>query len=479
MQFKGFIGPAYNLPTYPLDCQRCVNLYPEPDELMTGRDNSIGALVSRPGLRKIGTLPTGPVRGIYTLPSTGQTYAVSGNVLYALSSSWTYTAIGKLSTNAGVVSMADNGFQLMLVDGFYGYVVNIANNNFQQVASNAFPGANQVIYQNGYFIFNKPGTGQFFLSGLLDGMSYNALDYATAEGSPDNLVALMPFRDQLVLFGSQTIEVWYNSGDPSFPYSRVPGGYIEHGCAAPLTPAKSGDTIMWLGNDEYGNGIVYHSVGFQPQRVSNYGVESALQSYSTISDAVGFFYQDRGHLFYVLTFPSAGATWVYDASLNVWHERSSYLKAGGFGRWRANCHTFSQNLHVVGDYEDGRLYALDYAVFTDDGQPIPRLRRSPHVSASMNRVLHRGLELDCIKGVGTDGTALGQVPQVMLRWSDDGGASWSSERWQSLGRLGQTRARVRWLRLGNSRNRVYEVRVTDPVNVAFVQAELDVEPCAS
>lgn len=479
MRLQGFIGPAYQLSTIPLDCQRCVNLYPEPDELTTGKDGSIGALVSRPGLTKVATAPLPGIRAAYRVSSNGQLYIVAGLTLYSVSSNWTLTPVGNLQTRVGAVSMADNGQQLMIVDGANGYILGLANSSFTQITSPNFYGSNVVVFLNGYFVLVKPGTGQFYWSALYDGTSYDALDFATAESSPDLAVTLMPFKNQLMVLGGQTAQPFYNAGDPLSAFSAIPGATIEHGCAAPLSVAKTGDIILWLGLDDYGNGVVWKAAGYLCQKASNYGLELAIQGYGDISDATAFVYQQRGHTFYVLNFTKANATWVLDVELGVWHERSSVGKDGTLGRWRANCHSYANGQHVVGDFEDGRLYILDFSNFTDDGQAITRMRRSPHVSANLKRMIHSKAQLDCRVGVGTDGTTLGQQPTAMLRYSDDGGFTWSNEKWKSLGRIGNGLARVKWERLGFSRNRVYEVKVTDPVDVALIGMDLDLIPCGS
>lgn len=478
MRIPGAIGPAYKLTNYPLDCQRCVNLYPEPDEMQTGKDGSIGSLIRTPGLTRKVTLPLGEVRGLYTVSFNGTVYAVGGNTLYKVDSSYAVTALGTLRTNTGAVSMSDNGQQLIIVDGVSGYILNLNNSQFIEITSGSFYSSNRIAFQDGYFILAKPGTGKFYLSNTYDGLTYNGLNFATAEGSPDLLVSILAFKNELILFGSQTIEVWYDTGNLSFPYTRIPGGLIEHGCAAPLSVSKSGDVILWLGQDEYGNGVVYKSIGMQPARASNYGVEDAIQKYSSISDATSFVYQDRGHTFYVLSFPTANATWVLDVDLGVWHERSS-LVSGAQGRWRANCHTFGYGVHLVGDFSDGRIYALDSTNFTDDGATLRWLRSFPHISTNLKRASHFKFQIDALLGQGTDGTALGQNPTVMMRYSDDGGASWSGEKWRPLGRLGHRKARVLWRRLGSSRDRVYEISGSDPVDVALIGADLDLIGMAS
>lgn len=225
--------------------------------------------------------------------------------------------------------------------------------------------------------------------------------------------------------------------------------------------------------------MVYKAVGYQAARASNYGVELAIQSYSTISDATGFMFQMNGHTFYVLSFPSADTTWVLDVGMGQWVEWQSAKADGTLGAWRGASHVFAFGKHLVGDFEDGRIYSVSYAAKTDDGKPIMRRRRIPPVSNNLKRMIHSKFQLDCRTGTGTDGMDQGQQPTICLRYSDDGGISWSSEKWVPLGRIGQTQARAIWRQLGQSRNRVYEVTVTDPVDLAIIGADLDAIPCGS
>ena len=478
MRLPGFIGPAYTVSTVPLDCQRTVNLYLEPDELQTGKDGSVGALVSRPGLTELLTLPLGTIRGMWRVSSTGQVFAVSGAGLYEITSSWTATLVGSLDTDTGQVSMSDNGVQLIVVDGIFGYIVSMANGAFTKITDPAFYSSSKVVFMDGYFILVRPDSDQVYQSASYDGLIYDALDFTTAEYSPDKSVTTLPYRSHLVVFGERTAQFFVDSGNAAFAFTPLQGAVIEHGCAAPLSVAKDGDTIVWLGQDEYGNGVVYKAVGYQAGRISNYGVELAIQSYGTISDASAFMFQQRGHTFYALSFPSAGTTWVLDVGLGTWVEWKSANTDGSLGRWRANCHLFAFGEHLVGDYEDGRIYKTDFSNYTDDGAVLTRQRRSPHVSANLKRLLHGKFQIDARLGVGTN-DGQGQQPTICLRYSDDGGLSWSSEKWESLGMIGQGLVRAIWRRLGFSRNRVYEVTVTDPVEVSLIGADLDATPCAS
>lgn len=478
MRIPGAVGPSYTLSTVTLDCQKTINAYPEPDELGTGKDGSIGALVSRPGLTKRLTLPQSPIRGLWRVSSTGQVFAVAGNALYEIASDWTYTKRGSLTTTTGNISMSDNGVELIVVDGVYGYILTLLNNIFQPITAEAFYSSYKVVFIDGYFVLVRPGSDQVYQSGLYDGLSYGALDFTTAEYSPDKTVTTLPYRSQLAVFGERTTQFFVDSGNAAFAFTPIQGGTLEHGCAAPLSVAKDGDNLLWLGQDEYGNGVVYKAVGYQAGRASNYGVELAIQGYGVISDASAFMFQMRGHVFYVLSFTDADTTWVLDVQMGQWVEWRSAKTDGSLGRWRPNCHVFAFGEHLVGDFEDGRVYSIDFANSTDDGKPRTWQRRFPHVSANLKRMVHNKFQCDFLMGTGTN-AGQGQQPTIMMRYSDDGGRSWSSEKWTQLGMIGQGLARAIWRQLGVSRNRVYEVTVTDPVDVAFIGADLDATPCAS
>lgn len=477
MRFQGFIGPSYTLGSLNVDCQRCINLYPEINETGRGKENEVASLVGTPGLSLLlTTAAAGPIRGTHAA-SNGQAFVVSANKLYRISSAWVATELGTLSSTTGPVSMADNGTYLMIVDGDFGYTWNINTSTFATISDPDFPGADQVTYQDGYFIFNWPATGKFMITDL-NGVGVDALDFATAEGAPDDLVGLISDHRDLWLFGSTSVEVFFNSGNADFPFERVQGAYIEHGCAAAFSIAKMNNSVYWLGKDSEGHGIVYTAQGYQPQRISTHAVEQAIQSYGDISDASAYTYQDGGHFFYVLNFSSANTTWVFDSSTNLWHERA-YFTNGQFERHRADNHMFAHNKHVVGDYQNGKIYELSKTTYSDNGAAIVRRRVSPHVSADMDRVFYKQFQLDIETGVGIDGSGQGDDPQAILEFSDDGGHSWSNEKWTGFGAIGNRKSRAIWRRLGQARDRVFRVTITDPVKVTLIGADLELDRGAS
>lgn len=473
MRFPGFIGPSYTLQSVNVDCQRCVNLFPEVNALGTGKEHEVAALVPTPGLRLLLTLTDSPMRGMWNA-SNGTLFVVAGATLYSVSSSWVATSIGTLNTSTGPVSISDNGLHVMLVDGSYGYTWTIASSTFAVITDPDFYAADQVTFQDGYFILNKKNSNQFFISGL-NGITFAALDISTAEGKPDSVVGVLSANQNLIVFGSQSIEVYYDSGD-TFPFSRIQGAVVDVGCSAPFSVAKLQNSVYWLGGDETGSGIVYKTNGYQPVRISTPAIESVIRGLTSaqVASATAYTYQQGGHLFYCLNLPGTLSTWVFDASTELWHERA-YLNLWSLERHRAECQAVAYGYNVVGDYQTGKVYALDPSTLTDNGTSIARVRSSPHFSQGMLNIRHNKFQLDMETGVGTSGTGQGVDPKVMLRWSDDGGHSWSNEYWVDSGKVGKTKTRVIWRRLGASRDRVYEVRITDPVKTVLIGAEIDVE----
>jgi hypothetical protein len=473
-RFPGFIGPSYQLQSVNADCQRAVNLFPEINALGTGKAGEVASLVPTPGLRLKLTLPEGPVRGLWRT-STNVLFAVGGSKLYQVSSAWVATERGSLGTSEGPVSMADNGIHVLVADGLSAYAWNMNSSSFSTIADVGFESPDMVGFLDGYFIVNRTGTAQFAISGLYD-ITFDVLDAASAEGSPDVLVGLICNSQNLFLLGSQSIEPFYNSGDADFPLVRIQGAVIAVGCSAAFSIARLGGEVYWLGGDENGQGIVYKMSGYQPERISTPAIEEVIRGLDQeeIADARAWVYQQGGHLFYCLNLPGSDTTWCYDASTGLWHERQ-YQTNWGPARHRADCHAVAYGLNVVGDYESGKVYQLDPDYRYDDTTPIVRKRVAPHFSKNGKNLFHNRLELDMETGVGIDGTGQGSDPKVMLRYSDDGGHTWSNERQASIGKIGKKKTRVFWNRLGESRDRVYEVSISDPVKTVLLGAEIEFE----
>lgn len=467
-----FVGSSAKARSTNVQDVRALNLYAEIEETQRGR--SLLSLYGTPGLSLFATLPTGPVRGMYT-NSDGRVFAVGGTGVYEVYADGSTPLLGSLLTHTGPVSMVDNGFQLAIVDGPYGYSVDLASNVVTQIISDSFYGADRVTFLDGYFVFNKPNTQQFYISGLND-ITFSGLDFASSQGYADWLVTLIADHRELWLFGMTTTEVWYNVGAVTFPFAPVQGAFLETGCIAPQSIAKLDNSIFWLDGDERGYGLIWRNNGYQPVRVSTHAVEFALSQYPSLSDAVAYTYEQEGHIFYVLNFPSAGKTWAYDVATQLWHERAYRdTTTGILGQDRAICHAFAYNLHLVGDYRNGNVYALNLDDYTHNGAVIRRELIFPAIFGAENEFLYHNLfQVIMETGIGLDGGVIpGSMPQAMLSWSNDGGHSWSNEHWKSAGKIGETTYRVIWRRLGRARARYYKWAFSDPCKMALQLAQID------
>lgn len=467
-----FVGPAYRARSMNINAQRCVNFYLEaggPD----GRARA--ALIGTPGLVRKLVLPNAPCEVRAAEVFKGELWVVGGNKLYSISKTWVATERGTLDTSAGNVSIQANNSQLMMVDGVSGYIWDKPDATFSRITDPEFPaGARSVSYIDSYFVAETPDTEQFSISALGNGRDWDGTDFTSAEGAPDNIVAHLTDHRQLWVLGESTIQIYENTGNASFPLEASGTAFIEVGCVAPASAKRFDNSVVWLGQDENGQGIVWRAANYNPARMSDHGLEFAMQSYARIDDARAFTYQQDGHTFYVLTFPSADATWVYDAATGTWAERAWLDSSTGMlHRHRANCHAAFNGQNIVGDWENGILYALDLNTFTDDGAAIMSLRAAPTLADEQAFLFYGSLQVDVEAGVGLP-TGQGEDPKMMLRHSDDGGHTWSNRREAPMGRIGKYGARAKWNRLGRGRNRVFEISITDPVKRVVLGAYADV-----
>lgn len=486
----GFVGPAYEAANPRQDSQKLINWFVEVDRNPQAK-TALG-LLGVPGLIDLGqSTYTGEVRVGWVLPGGTSAIVVVGNKALRMVVStppsattrptFSWTLIGTLATSTGQVKIRDNGAShiVAIVDGTYLYSYNTSSGAFTQSTDAAWLGSGVVAEIDGWFIFAQPGTQKFFTSPLYwNGTSaFDASYYALKDNYHDNLVTLIEQNRELWLIGEESTEVWYNAGGQYFPFSRLQGTTQQIGCAAAQSVARHGAGLIWLARSERGESTVVMTQGYQVTPISNPALSYALNQYPVISDAFGYTYIEEGHEFYCLTFPGADVTWVYDLTTGMWHQRASFdSTAGVFHRQRANCLFNFQGMHIAGDYTTGQLYWQTRTAFDDAGQPLVCVRRAPHLwdGSDRNRIRHNRLQIEFSAGKARS-TGQGSDPQAMLRWSNDGAQTFGNEHWASIGKIGETQNRCIWRRLGLARDRVYEVRFSDPVNRDIVGASLIAE----
>jgi hypothetical protein len=338
-----------------------------------------------------------------------------------------------------------------------------------------FEGGGTVDITDNYFVYNKPNSQLWAASDLLSPIT-DPLSFASKDGSPDDLVSIIVDRREVYLLGEMSSEVWINSGAVPFPFTRIPGTSTQQGIAAQYSMSRMGNSFAYVSKNNRGEAMIVRMNGYFPERISTHAVETTLVN-QNVSDAIAWTYQLEGHEVYVVTFPSIGdngITWAYDQTTSLWHKWLYRNNQNEFERHRGNCCAFFNQQVLVGDYENGKIYQLSRNFYTDDGQPIRRIRRAPHITTDLQRQYFHELQIQFQPGVGLS-TGQGEDPQAMLRWSNDGGSTWSNEYWTTIGKQGKYLNRAIWRRLGFSRDKVFEVSISDPVKAVIISANLKAE----
>jgi hypothetical protein len=465
-----FVGASATARSLNANAERSVNCFLEMDN---GNPRAPIALYGTPGMVLRATLGTAPVRGALVCGSYA--YWVAGNTVYRMDTAYAVTTLGTIGTSSGRVGLAQNGAEVLIVDGAAGWIA--TSSALTQITDVDFPaGVTKAACQDGYFLVNGDGTGRTYWNETPNtGSAWNGLDFGTAEGSPDASVGILSDHRELWIFGTQSAEIWVNTGDADALFQRSGNTFIEQGTVSGDTAQAMNNTVYWLGKGRDGQGIVFRAEGYQPRRISTHALEHAILGYSTIADAFAFCFQMAGHSFYALSFPTADTTWLYDAATEQWVEWLWRDPAdSALHRHRANCAVFFNGQHLVGDWETGEVYGLDLDTYTDAGDPIKRIRATQTTIAA-KRLFFGQLTVDMETGVGLT-SGQGSAPLLMLRYSSDGGHTWSNEKTASIGAIGNYGARVRFGPSGSARGgRVWEISCTDPVRFAVFGADVDVE----
>jgi len=496
--YANFIGPSYQTASQFVDSERASNLIIE-----AGQGNTRSKLFyyARPGL-KLATPLNASIPQVTALYTTGSntTYATQANGLYQLSNggaSLSSRLLGNLAAASyDRLSLSSSQTQLLIAQGGSGYIWN--GTTIQQITSaggNGWLGASSVTQILGFFVILGIGANanRIYSSALLDGLTYPAANYALIN-SPDPPVAIITDQRQLLwVFCQRHVEVYgFNAALTAFPFSSISGAQMQVGLLARLSLVSMDNTLFWLGCDDRGIGGIYRANGFTPQKVSTPAVDDAISSYarangfSQLQNAEAYCYRDGGHEYYVITFPlndqSLGQTWCYDASTDMWTERSYWnapLLIEQAHRARVHTYNAAWNMHLVGDYASGNIYEQNSAFYDDfqstGGQFIRRLRTAPVILATGKRMFFKSFQLDMQVG---DAANYLTAPSISLSYSDDGGRTYKSERTISTGKIGEYQTRVRDNQLGSGYQRNYRVIQTDPVQTAWTAAWLEMSAAA-
>lgn len=463
---KGFIGGFYSGANPVTAHETCINWFPSAVE--TPHAAVPVELLPTPGVRVFGTATVAGGRAAWA--GDGRCFVIFGGTLFEVDAVGTLTSRGSVvsDTNPATISTnGDGGNQLLITSGGNAYCYDLTTDTLTLVVTG---GCLQGGVVDGYGVVFGPGLIR--ISGLFDLTSWDPLQFAQRSIGSDLWQAMLvdPYG-YITLLGSKTGESWTNTGAFPFPFAPDRSGLIEEGIAAPFSVKQAGKHKVWLSTNANGGYQVIAAQGFTARRISHHALERAIAGYATVADAVADTYEQEGHAFYLLTFPTAGVTWCYDFATGAWHQRGTWI-TGAYTYWRPLFHCFAFGRHLAVDKDGTSVYELTDAVATDaGGGPIVRERTAPAVTAETGRVFFDRLEIHCQAGVGlATGAAEDVDPRLILQVSNDYGRTFGVERTASVGRTGEYTRRCAWWGLGSGQGRVYRVRASAAVPWRLVAA---------
>jgi hypothetical protein len=455
------VGPSNNVDRFN-DPQRSINLFPRKVE--REGEKSHWRLVSAPGLASFASVGHTPIRGRYVY--NGRLFVVAGAYVLEVYANGTTRQWGTVPSLTGRVYMAELLHVIVIGDGTGFYGLDLDAGTLTKITQ--APIGAVCISFNQTILYQERGSGRVHYSDLNDAFSVPDLNFFTAENRPDDLVTMLATEDQIWLLGQDSTEVFYDTGDADTRFVRVPGSAVFNGCAAAETAVHTDNSIIWVGTNDDGAALVLRNSGFNHVIVSTRSVEKFLKDATGLS---AYSYQEDGSTFYVLN--ADQGTWALDVSTQEWAERAWLNQnTGQLERARAELHAFVFGKHLVTDYATDAIYEQSTDIFDNAGVPLVRRRvfRGPYANGAP--VICDQLFIDMETGVGLDGTGQGTDPVCMLRYSDDGGEDWSNEIHRAIGKIGKRKDQVIFNGLGLSRNRVFELSVSDPVPVTLIGAQV-------
>ena len=462
-----FATQSYKIDSKPVSAQRVLNAYAESEPADAKKQVVV---FGDPGVSTFCTCGSGPIRAMHEL--NNKVYVVSGQFLYSFDQFGNTALLGAGISGSNPLnsSIDDNGTQLSVVNGSSGWIYNQSSLAFSQIVDPNFNAANTVVAIDGYFLYDWATTAKFFSSNLFDGTTYQALMFATAEATPGSLVlGVHNAYGNLAIIGQKTIEFWQDTGSVNFPWQRINGATVERGTIGSQAWAEEDNGHFFVGDD-----LIFYRIagaGGAIQRLSTHAIEKEWQTYSTTSDVFCFAENFGGHKFINVVYPTVSKSWRFDIAnaASPWTERSSYDPSGLEVRRRVNCAIRAFGKTFVGDSLSGQIGVLDPTVFTEFGQPMILEMISPPIDGNGLIGFMPEFQLDIEQAVGL-ASGQGSNPQIMMSYSDDGGRTWSSERWVTMGAIGNYLYRARWTELGSFYQRVIKIRITDPVKRVILSA---------
>lgn len=482
----GFCGGTYVSESPNIDPEEAINVFCERSE-SAGAKTPI-ALLLVPGKRVGWQIPEAQVYSEYTV--NGRSF-VAGARLWELIADGTTIDHGSLGASpARPTQMTSNENQLLAANNGNLYTLDLTAPLAVVVAVNMmqFNGpVSQIDFCDGFGIATIQDSHTFQVSNLEDFTTWDGLNISTISYFPDNITSFKVDHRELWFFSFKKTIAYNNAGAGFPPFIPIQGAYMEFGAfgGATFCTCQADNTLVWIDQDERGALVARKAVGYDEQRISTHAVEYAWQQYvpSTLGNLIAFTYQESGHTFWQINFPDI--SWVYDFSTKLWHKRGLYdTVSGSYGPDRAQCHTYNFGVHLVGDRATGNIYKQSVAYLRDNESPIRWLRRSPIVAKNNAWISYSAIELDIETGQAPevplfDGDGVLRPAQVVLRFSDNAGKTYSNESVLSVGFAGQYGVRVRRTQLGQARKRVFEWSGSDPISTRIADCYIEATPSPS
>ena len=487
-----FCGPTYMGNTSFLG-DRCINFIPE-----VNPENAKGqiTLLGTPGTTLWKNCPHSPIRGLHVVSNI--LFIVAGTTVYKSNLSGDLVAIGLFDTDSGAVTFSDNGHtsmgghEVIVSDGVKLIVYNITTEITQTI--NDPSAAISLEYIDGYVVAALVNSLRVRCSDLNACTAWNGLAVASIGSSQDRVLGVVNSREQLWCVKEYTTEVWYNAGvatSTGFPFQRLSGAVLDVGSISPLSIARGNNSIFFPARQKTGDGSggfigVIKITGLQQEIISP-ATLTQYMSTLTHSDAFGWCMVLQGHPLYVLTFPTSDVTLVYDDLTKMWFEWSTYQEPYKVGRYIGCCYAFYNNKHLVGDYGSGDILEVSMSTYSDYNHadpsnpfPIVSTRISPHIydNESLHNIFIHRFQVDMETGVGLTGNPYGDYvpgvrPKAQLSWSEDGGKTYSAVHFADIGIQGKRKQEVVWRKLGQSKDRVWKLSISDPIRKHIIGGYLE------
>jgi len=461
-------GGFYENQSIPLSHQNCINWIPQITE---NESLSNGALITPQSLVQFGTTGDAPNRGAIVMG--GIPYFVNGNALFSFDSVGAYTNYGFIS-GSGRVSMASNGTKLaIVVPGGNAYQFDSGTSTITQVTDPDYITSDTVVFKDGYYVYTASDGSVFFNSALNDPLTFDPLDFGTAEINPDRIIGSHVNHNELFILGEETIEVFQNIGGSGFPFQRIQGANIQKGCYAKASPLEFDNTFLFVGGGVNERAGIWRVVSSQSAlKISTDAIDNAIQNFTEdeISNAFSYTFTIRGQFIAAFTFESdviPSVTFCYNGTSKRWFQMQSGISDN---KWRVSAIIQAYGKILCADTEDGRIGYLD-DVYTEYGETIHQERTSQPFMVDGNPQYWADVELFMETGTGLT-TGQGSDPHIRMTYSDDGGRTFSAERERAFGKKGEYKKRVKWRRLGRVPfNRVVRFINTDPVKANILKME--------